>query len=375
MSYVARSDSSWKQLRTDHGWAALQYQTILRTNLHVPGDSEPSAFLVDMIQGAEYAFISQDRPTSPTVWYNGDLYAYADTPAGRQELEPGGPSQFARSITLRPGDYTVLVRALYEIRMFGDSHDQPPTIRIRPGIWADRGSSLDLHDGVGIMPHVVDGWLMGEWLSMTVRVPDATLEGSQIVEVQTEGLKGVQIELIRPVSIVPGQRRPVPLRIRQTAPIRRLEMALSLKVFVQKPGVDHPSECYWSFPLQHHSSQNPGPFQMTHAIARPDELPSQVSYATVVPPPPEPEGSSTSSTRPPVVLALHGAGVEVAWPPVAASMPRRRDMWAICPTGKNEWGEDWHGASMADAWHAREALPKCLAQIGIEVSDKTLCVG
>jgi pimeloyl-ACP methyl ester carboxylesterase len=75
------------------------------------------------------------------------------------------------------------------------------------------------------------------------------------------------------------------------------------------------------------------------------------------------------------MLALHGAGVDVSTPFWAVAMPKVEGMWAVLPTGKNEWGEDWHGGSMDDAWAARDALPIVLTKIGVEISDQTILAG
>jgi len=76
-----------------------------------------------------------------------------------------------------------------------------------------------------------------------------------------------------------------------------------------------------------------------------------------------------------VILALHGAGLDIENPLWIGGMPSRPGGWAVLPTRKNEWGEDWHGGSMADAWAARDALPGLIQRLGVTVSGETLLIG
>lgn len=85
-----------------------------------------------------------------------------------------------------------------------------------------------------------------------------------------------------------------------------------------------------------------------------------------------PKHSVRHDAEKPVILALHGAGVDVKDSEWGERMPEVPGAWAVLPIGKNEWGEDWHGGSMEDAWAARAAAAVLLRKIDITLSDETV---
>ncbi|WWD17332.1 hypothetical protein CI109_101772 [Kwoniella shandongensis] len=381
---VSYPDVRWDQLRSDHGWAALQFQSVLRTSITIPMIENQSAtpIRIDLVQGTEFALIPSkakaDEPNTPTIWYQGDVYAFSDeTAAGKRNLQ-SGTSNFARSLLVEPGEYTLLIRAMYEIRMFGDPGlGQSPIIRVKFHAEVDElEEPVILVDGLSELPDLIDGWLMGDWISVGVRVP-AGAEEAAIVGVESSLQGNLSLELPRNATILPGQTRPIAFRLTQHSAlskcIRSLDVRLTLKV---KSG-DSEKTLVWhpSFKTQHRSEDHSlAPFLITFASPNVwSGVPSQVSHALVVPP--SKISTGAAQELPPVILALHGAGVDIADPFWGDAIPRRPNGWAILPSGKNEWGEDWHGGSMNDVWAARDALNKVVAKIGVQVSDQTLLMG
>ena len=390
---------SWKQLRADHGWAALQYEAILRTELEIaPGrGSGPAGLLIDSSQLVEYAFVPQGSE-EPVEWYNGDIYDFANTPGGRRGAKDGSSSNFARSITLEPGKYTVLVRVLYEIRMFGDPGANAPTIRFKLDIQSDPLREVALVSGLDIVPDAVDGSFMGDWVAVGVRVPaiglEAVLDSCAIVQ-ELSTLAALIIDSTPNIRIAAGQTRRIPLRIRQTAkldknstPKIRLRFALGSD---RRQTVD----LIWHMPIRQRSRKEYFKFtfdpsikvsnlaggqvsssKVNHTPSAAHErpfIPPQVGYAIALPPPADvPDFATGRATHDiPVTLGLHGAGVDVEWEVWIEALPKTGG-WTVLPTGKNEWGEDWHGASMQDAWAARDALHDVARKSWGEVSDQTL---
>jgi hypothetical protein len=365
--------SRWDQLRSDHGWAALQYQTILRTSLIVPelpGKPE-TPLLIELVQGTEFALIPNDRePDLPVRWYAGDVYAFAETPSGFSPRN-SQTSSFAHAIALRPGEYRIVVRAIYEIRMFGDPcFGKPPIIRLRFRAEVD-DKQVEVVEGSGVVQDLVDGWFMGEWMSVGVRV-SAVSKSPAVLMIAEDGLKrdGIRMETFEGLGIAPGQLRPVAVKITQTQPVERDIRVLPLHLRVSVDGEQRVLR--WDIPLHHlFLSEKLPPFKMTFPspFSPSSGIPALVSYAMVVPPP---SPTARLSNPPPVILATHGAGVDACSPFWSSAIPHRPGGWAVLPTGKNEWGEDWHGGSMADAWAARGALPWVARRLGCEVSDETL---
>ncbi|KAK8864370.1 hypothetical protein IAR55_001618 [Kwoniella newhampshirensis] len=384
---VSYPDTSWDQLRSDHGWAALQFQSVLRTTIIVPKLQGKTAtpIRVDLVQGTEFALIPSDAETTgqtPTVWYQGDVYQFAESAAGTADTH-SQTSNFARSLAVEPGEYVFLVRAMYEIRMFGDPGlGNPPVIRVKVRAEVDQAEDeVVLVEGLSQVPQVVDGWLMGDWLSIGLRVPaggpeSAIVGAAEVVVVEVEASLGskLSVELPRQAKIVEGQTRSIAIKLTQYSPlpncIRSLDIRLKVKIGdKEKTLVWHPT-----LQTQYTSEDKPlSPFVITFASPSvTGALPSQISHAMVK----SPQKSATAGQEvPPVILALHGAGVDIKQHMWAEALPNRPGGWAILPSGKNEWGEDWHGGSMEDVWAAREALSGIIGKIGLEASDQTILMG
>ncbi|ORY33999.1 hypothetical protein BCR39DRAFT_518090 [Naematelia encephala] len=373
---------NWDQLRSDHGWASLQYESIVRTTLAVPkvGSSPLTPILVEVIQGVEYAFVPVQGPLhGPIQWYAGDVYAFADTQYGTR-LSRGSTSNFARSIALVPGEYVVLVRALYEIRMFGDpGPSKPPVIRFRVAMVLDDTGDLEVVTGLTEIPDLIDGKFMGDWISLVVRRPDGLMRKKVEVRnicMEIEG-ETLDCEVVDPVRVWEGQTRPLAVRLHyrnQGIPKSADEVKITLSYSLNN-GPDVPIT--FLAPLRHlsTSTQPLPPFKITFPapLLPASGPPAYISFAMVVPPVDILETRSTPP--PPVILASHGAGVDITWASWNGSMPVRPGGWAVLPTGKNEWGEDWHGGSMLDVWAAREAFARIVQRIGVNPSEETLLIG
>jgi len=364
----------WHQLRSDHGWAALQYQTILRTPIYVPTPTRSSTtpILIDAQQAVEYAFVGA-KTKGPVIWYSGDMYDFAASPTGqRNRSSSTNNSNFARSICLPPGEYTMMVRAIYEIRLFGDPGNKPPTIRFKLDVEVDTAQGQPvIMEGLIIAPDIVDGRIMGEWMAFGLRVPS----GQEDVVLQSISCESadIRVEMDQQTTIVSGQTRRIALRINQRASIGQSKYTLSLDWDSKRSG----RKRQVAIPLQFRLKSRLEPFKFTFPspVSSSTGPPAQVGYAIAVPPVSHSRLPEYLRKRKmediPVVLALHGAGVDVEWEAWIKAMPVTGS-WSVLPTGKNEWGEDWHGASMADAWAARDALVVVLKSLDIVISDQTL---
>jgi hypothetical protein len=350
--------------------------------------------LVDSSQLVEYAFV-RAGDDEPVAWYNGDIYDFANTPSGRKGAETS-PSNFARSISLAPGKYVVLVRVIYEIRMFGDPGTKAPAIRFRLDFQPDSLHEVGFVPGLDIVPDLFDGRIMGDWMAIGVRVPavgvDAVLHSCEIVH-EKPGAPTCDIINTPRTRISAGQTRRVPLRIRQKVTLdedSKMQFRLRFTLGPRTVNITwHPMlrrrlrTEYFKFTFDPSATishlvdrhiHEPGTEKNQRPIASHDDhTPPQIGYAIAIPPPDD-LPSFARGLNPgqiPVTLGLHGAGVDVEWDEWIKALPKTGG-WAVLPTGKNEWGEDWHGSSMQDAWAARDALHTVVKCLWEDVSAQTL---
>lgn len=345
----------------------------LRRPINIPDTGEKlTRVKVDAFQAVEYAFVSKAKPESPVTWYAGDVYAFGETPSGQPThnapFDSDRPSNFARDIALEPGDYVLLMRSIYECRMYGDPGEHPPEIKIRLHVYPDCKSDELLGVLGYTAPDVLDGWLMGDWASFDFQ---CVVLQEQSIKVSVHGRShGIGIRTVEDVEVYPGQTRAVPLLLTQGAPLERDVQTLDVEAEVTEGGVTR--QVKLSLPVKHVSSDGVKPIHMTFASpAVQGRPPALVSGCTVVPP-----ATPTKALHlPPVLLALHGAGVDYRSDEWIEAMPQIPGMWAVLPSGRTEWGEDWHGGSLLDVWAARDALYPLLLRAGIETSRETVLIG
>jgi hypothetical protein len=262
--------------------------------------------------------------------------------------------------------------------MFGDPHAEPPTIRFKMGIHLDETKDVEVIIGLTVLPDVLDGRMVGEWASVTLRA-SPQVEQAEVLGVSVvDETASVQIEIAAGRwTVWGGQTRPLALHVRQnrhlSANMTVIKIVLSIKVDGRKIKLPCNLE------LQHHPLADRKPFMITFASpCNPPagQSPALVSFAIVV----APRSSRTRSPSdkqvrrpPPVMLALHGAGVDIRNPFWWDAIPDRPHGWAVLPQGKTEWGEDWHGGSMDDAWAARTAVEDLVGRMLHEkLSEETL---
>lgn len=269
----------------------------------------------------------------------------------------------------------MIVRAHYETRLFGDPKsakkpERGPVIRMKVQAEVDERIARPIR-GLTVVPDVMDGWFMGDWLSLELR---AGVDDAEVLSILDTAIEGFEVS-ISPAVLRAGQLRSIAVRIDQTAPIDPAINKIELTMSVQYGR--WPRDLHWQVNVRQRFSTDKATVPCTMTFASPSAPksgpPASISYATLILP------NSINSARedltlPPVILALHGAGVDASSVFWSDAIPKRITGWAVLPTGRTEWGEDWHGGSMSDAWAARDALPAIAERMGCRVSSDTLCV-
>ncbi|KAH6918772.1 hypothetical protein BKA70DRAFT_28649 [Coprinopsis sp. MPI-PUGE-AT-0042] len=340
----------WKYLRAFEGWAALQHHAVLCTTFKLTkeGDSESSSvprLLVHLIQGSYFTILpaqSSGKTVTPK-WYAGDIYAMERA--------------FPRVVELpesASGEYQLFVAGDYEIRLFGDPDVQgldAPTQNIRVELTlGEDGSNVERIADLDVVPNFVAGYAFGKAVGVGLRAISQSFTVVAVsLAVQPEAL---DVSLLRETRIAPSQSRIVPIQINQTAPFVNDSVELVLKYKLDSGETWNANV---SLAINHLS-------QWSGGIAR-QQILGSFFFAGSTPslfaslPPTSPQ---LKTLNPPVV-ALHGAGVDVAgttfW---AEAMPPNEDHWTVLPAGRTSWGLDWHGPSTQDVWESLAALSKIL---------------
>ncbi|KAG0145246.1 hypothetical protein CROQUDRAFT_46087 [Cronartium quercuum f. sp. fusiforme G11] len=376
---VAYPNVRWEYIRATSGWAGLQYITYLRAKLKigaVRNDDQPVYVSGNLIEGYEWAIYSASD--NRLQWYQGDMYLYSDTITTPEttELHP-----FAQTLLLpfsQDGEYTIIVKSVYDIRIKGDplSIKRPdPTssfrLDIRPWRVPPNIRAISVYPQSTLTPDVFfadqnDGrrMLSSPYLALIVRNwhPEnmyriCTVHGKWAGDSKMHEVIGL---VLNPIDIAPNQLTTIGLvlpdfLLSSPGSLTPMELVLTL--------ADHqPLRVRIDFRKPKSTRES---FIFTFLDAD-----QSVQYAVCVPPsgrtPPSnpladpiPQSSSDrrslAKTRP-LLVGLHGAGVEANSEFWISSIEQRLEEWILFPTGRTSWGWDWHGPSLLNVERAIEYL-------------------
>ncbi|KAL2353320.1 hypothetical protein BJ546DRAFT_118621 [Cryomyces antarcticus] len=324
-------DIDWTFMQAVYGWAALQYQAWARGNITISGHE---ARIVLLYTDGVLEFWVDGKP-----YFGGDYYAYRRAPV---------------VLHLDPGQHRLDLRLLRDVRIMGGVAE--PAIRVDLELRASPGM-LQWARGKALIPDIVDGRLAGLLGSLSVR--NDGLRPISIVHVSsTDSSFSTSLLDGHTVTIEPGQTRPVAFKIlllRQNASFFSVQAVYTVS---GEPVVYHSLRMRQKLRLC--SMYNPHKTTFLH----PGGI---VSYAVLRPPSQNAACKHVSSGSIPVLLQLHGAGLEADGDLVSHSLDSLPDLCAfvLFPTGVTPWsGDDWHKWGFADAEAAIASVPSWMEATG-----------
>jgi pimeloyl-ACP methyl ester carboxylesterase len=355
---VGYSNVDWEFLKLVYGWAAVQYQAWVRGELII-GGNETQHILLHTDAILEYWVDDQH-------YFGGDYYTFRKAPP---------------VLHLQPGSHTIDVRLVRDVRAFGGILE--PTIDVVLDVQQASGT-LELAKSGILMSDVVNGKIASSVGSVSlvnsgeddieivgitassVSLPFSFLRGDAGHQIYL----GSDIEMLTgdktsqsatdgsktSIVIVAGQTRPVAINV--TLPDQNVS-TIGYNITYRATNSTRLSTLQVSQDLNHISMYKPHKLTFLHPSG-------VVSYAMIRPP----AGNATcqsGQTKLPVLLSLHGAGVEVDAPAANDVLDPVSDLcaWVLFPTGVTAWsGDDWHNFGFADVEAAIEAIPAWIESVG-----------
>ncbi|KAF2129028.1 hypothetical protein P153DRAFT_291971 [Dothidotthia symphoricarpi CBS 119687] len=345
---ISYSDVDWDFLKTIYGWAASQYQAWARGELIVSGNKtqrillNTDAVLEYWVDGLHY--------------YGGDFYTYRKAPP---------------VLHLTPGSHKIDLRLVRDTRAFGGILE--PTIDVVIDVQQVSGT-LELAKSGILMSDVVDGKLATPFGSIYLR--NSGEEDIEVIDIHSSGTESAW-PLQRPdsdhqllvarrslvehkngmsVMIVGGQTRPVAFNVSLAS---HNASSVSYTVTYKILDSTHHSTLQVTQELNHVSIFQPHKITFFHPGG-------MLSYA-MLQPPAKNVTCHTGQSKLPVLLDLHGAGVEADDPELTGALDSVRDLcaWVLFPTGVTLWsGDDWHNWGLADVEAAIGAIPAWIQNVG-----------
>ncbi|KAH8716837.1 hypothetical protein GQ44DRAFT_688581 [Phaeosphaeriaceae sp. PMI808] len=355
---VSYSNVDWDFLKVVYGWASVQYQAWARGELIIGGNETQHVILhTDAV--LEYWVDDQ-------YFFGGDFYTYRKAPS---------------VLHLKPGPHKIELRLVRDVRAFGGILE--PTIDVVVGIQRVSGA-LDLAKPGILMSDVVDGELASPIASLSLR--NSGLGGIEIIGIHASHVSlplsyleltgnyqvfvGRDAEVLTDdktihssprdnstnIFIAPGQTRPVAFKI--SLPSHNIStMAYNVAYRIESSTQQFTLQVFQD--LNHISLYHPHKITFLHPGG-------VVSYA-MLRPPAKNATCRSSLKKLPVLLVLHGAGLEADNPMVTNALNPVSDLcaWVLFPTGSTPWsGDDWHNWGFADVEAAIEAIPAWIERVG-----------
>ncbi|CAG8515817.1 2966_t:CDS:10 [Funneliformis caledonium] len=247
--------------------------------------------------------------------------------------------------------YTVDVRVVNEIRIFGDK--VPPRIKFDcelRNLELEEVGAMFLHERI-IVPDIIGGTrFAGEYMSIPI------LNTSENEWIDIEKVAIVNFELIptsydsltNGIRLAPSQHQNVKIRLTLEEPYFNPLLPFSLKFDISsKTPKGHQSLLTKTTKEIQIKYKNLDAFYKFTF----EDFDESIQYAMIMHP-----KESITPNKAPILVALHGAGVEADVEFWTNAYPKQRCSWVLLPTGRTPWGYDWHGPSLLNVQYAIKAL-------------------
>ncbi|KAI4816152.1 hypothetical protein E4T44_10600, partial [Aureobasidium sp. EXF-8845] len=327
---IAFPDIDLELLQRIYGWAALQYQGWARGFLRVKGE-QPRTLTLATDNLLEFYLDGVHH-------FGGDYYAFRRAPI---------------VLHLEPGDHIIDLRFVRDVRAMGGVGS--PTIEIQ---LEATSSTTGLHIAADktLMPDMVTRHLASMLGSIQVR--NDHVHDIEVFAVSAND-SAYFVWLLQPddFRVVAGQTRPIALAISC-----KTDCSPYLGIDIEYGIVGKGQSDATVLHLDHQFAQRElyEPLKVTYYHPA-----GMVSYAILKPPPSNISCPVDSEGSLPVLLQLHGAGVEADNDIVRHALdPLSLCAWSVFPTGSTPWsGDDWHVWGFADVEAAIAAIPAWIESI------------
>ena len=361
---ITFSNVDWEFLKVVYGWAAAQYQGWARGELRVTG--ETAQHVVLHTDGVLEYWVDDEH------YFGGDFYSF-------RKASP--------VLHLTPGVHQIDLRLVRDVRAFGGIAE--PTINVVVEVQQVSGS-LELSKPGILMSDVIDGRLATPIASISLR--NSGEEDIEIVEIRPSDVSSSTSTALLDLSpelsatedissstseqmsdsfskgrhssrliIVAGQTRPVTFEI--SLPTHKTS-SVDFTIVYKHLGGSQFLTLQVHHLLHHVSSYQPHKITFRHPAG-------MTSYA-MLRPPAKNASCNSQGQKLPVLLALHGAGLEADNPMVTSALDLVSDLcaWVLFPTGVTPWSsDDWHNWGFTDVEAAIHAIPGWIEYVGWQGPD------
>lgn len=339
---VSFPDVDWQFLRDVYGWAVDQWQAWARGEIYVYGDISDVPLVLSTDQILEYW-------VDDVHYFGGDFYGYQKAPV---------------TLRLSKGRHRFDVKLVREVRSMGGPREPDITVdfKLRKSESSLVRADPEFDAGVLISNVIGEdeeddhfGQIASPYAAVTVR-NDAEKD------IFIQSIRGMHdiciLELLSKskIKLVPGQTRPIGFRV-GCVPSYDRRIEAHLVYHFDRDDTEH-LMYLGVWPDVYESKRVP--HRVTYVAPG-----GMVSYTILRPPSLKACGGRTNQSLP-VMINLHGAGLEADADIVRDALQDLPDLcaWILFPTGVTPWsGDDWHVWGLADMEAAVAVIPRWIEQV------------
>ncbi|RDW93214.1 uncharacterized protein DSM5745_00536 [Aspergillus mulundensis] len=333
---VAFPEVNWPFLQSVYGWSAKQYQAWARGYLYLHGSNRQAvAIFTDGIL---------DLSIDGKRHFGGDFYSYRRAPL---------------VLDITPGVHLVELRLIRDVRALGGQGD--PTIHVVVELEIRYGT-LTIDERSLLIPEATEQKLGSSWASINVQ--NNAREWVEILSLYSPNV-GVNILLdfwmhgdSAMYLVLLGDRGPIAPCTVSDSPTglsihcwQSVELRVSIRSSLQGwPTGGNPNSLFQSQRITY---------------AHPAGI---ISYAILRPPPlHSPCASIKTNASLPLIIGLHGAGLDADSVQARGMLDAAYGIcaWMLFPSGVTSWsGDDWHIWGVGDIKAAVKAIPNWMKAVG-----------
>ncbi|KAL4949940.1 hypothetical protein BDW69DRAFT_173260 [Aspergillus filifer] len=344
---VAFPQIDWAFLQSIYGWSALQYQGWVRGHIRLQDSDYQSVAL--FTDGVLEILVDGQR------YFGCDFYGYRKAPL---------------TLDLAPGDHVIDLRLIRDVRALGGLGNPTTKLVVEAEL---RHGVLTVDERSLLTPESAGGRIGSPWLSINVQnnaaewVEIMSLSSSNVCvhnndprrasERINDCIDQVQIDVDTPSNLAPYQTRPLIFRI-PTGSVSMTEFSVTIRYRISQD--ETMKNQAFRVKLTERSLYQ----SQRHTYLHPAGV---VSYAIIRPPPLDSCNSSHLGDSLPVIIGLHGAGLNADSDQARGMLDAAYGIcaWMLFPSGVTSWsGDDWHTWGVADIQAAVSAMPGWVEAVG-----------
>ena len=308
---ISFPDIDWQFLVSIYGWAALQYQAWARGHLENINNTDQRVEI--------YTDGVLEMRCNNESFFGGDVYGFRKSPI---------------VLSLKPGRNVLDIRIFRDVRAMGGTGDASTKLALEAKL---AKNTAQITNDPLLISEKIRSRLASPYASTVLRNTGEKVALARIGKI-CNGLKSIAAVSQNPILLYPGQTKAVGVMLHlEGEEVRELSFSIDIEYpSGNEVAISTAGTLIVSTVLSEKSIHDPHRFTFLHPSGA-------ISYA-ILRPPFHDVSIPANGESIPILLNLHGAGVEADSEQVRHTLDGARGLaaWVLFPSGMTPWsGDDW----------------------------------